>query len=146
MTTPAKLVTTTASSDLKKYEDMDVDQLLSQLSAEEIQMLAKEVDPDVSTVVLRLIVSFYWHLCSSRPWVFTLETMNPSIRVSALIHCERCVKVLHFLLQWNTASSVDIIYKKLRSVYRFMHIVLSVSILKPFRKLYRQIKFEFWTY
>lgn len=46
MTTPAKLVST--NPDLKKYEDMDVDQLLAQLSPEEIQMLAKEVDPDVS--------------------------------------------------------------------------------------------------
>lgn len=47
MTTPAKLVSTN-STDLKKYEDMDVDQLLAQLSPEEIQILAKEVDPDVS--------------------------------------------------------------------------------------------------
>lgn len=46
MTTPAKLVN--ASADLKKYEEMDVDQLLAQLSPEEIQILAKEVDPDVS--------------------------------------------------------------------------------------------------
>ena len=50
MTTPAKIVTTTTTAaELKKYEDMDVDQLLSQLSPEEIQILAKEVDPDVST-------------------------------------------------------------------------------------------------
>lgn len=49
MTTPAKLVTSnTTSIDMKKYEDMDVDQLLAQLSPEEIQMLAKEVDPDDS--------------------------------------------------------------------------------------------------
>lgn len=57
MTTPAKIVTTTTtSSELKKYEDMDVDQLLSQLSPEEIQILAKEVDPDVS---IQLLIEFY---------------------------------------------------------------------------------------
>lgn len=49
VTTPAKIMTTTTTAaDMKKYEDMDVDQLLSQLSPEEIQILAKEVDPDVS--------------------------------------------------------------------------------------------------
>ena len=34
--------------DLSAYEDLDVDQLLEQLSPEEIDILAKEVDPDVS--------------------------------------------------------------------------------------------------
>lgn len=48
MTTPAKLIT--SNPDIKKYEEMDVDQLLAQLSPEEIQILAKEVDPDVSTI------------------------------------------------------------------------------------------------
>ncbi|XKL60396.1 hypothetical protein PGB90_007453 [Kerria lacca] len=46
MTTPAKLIT--SNPDIKKYEEMDVDQLLAQLSPEEIQILAKEVDPDDS--------------------------------------------------------------------------------------------------
>lgn len=56
MTTPAKLVTSnTTSIDMKKYEDMDVDQLLAQLSPEEIQMLAKEVDPDVSIRMYNLL-------------------------------------------------------------------------------------------
>lgn len=41
MTTPAKIIT---GQDLKKYEEMDVDTLLSQLSPEEISILAKEVD------------------------------------------------------------------------------------------------------
>lgn len=45
MTTPAKLY----GRDLSEYDEIDVDTLLSQLSAEEITMLAKEVDPDVST-------------------------------------------------------------------------------------------------
>ena len=44
MTTPAKLY----GKDLSEYDDIDVDTLLSQLSAEEINILAKEVDPDVS--------------------------------------------------------------------------------------------------
>lgn len=48
MTTPAKLY----GKDLSEYDDIDVDTLLSQLSPEEISILAKEVDPDVSLVVL----------------------------------------------------------------------------------------------
>ena len=56
MTTPAKIVTTTTTAaELKKYEDMDVDQLLSQLSPEEIQILAKEVDPDVSLELIAVV-------------------------------------------------------------------------------------------
>lgn len=51
MTTPAKIIT---GQDLKKYEEMDVDTLLSQLSPEEISILAKEVDPDVSHYLLFL--------------------------------------------------------------------------------------------
>lgn len=38
--------------DVGEYDDLDVDQLLAQLSPEEISILAKEVDPDVSTVYL----------------------------------------------------------------------------------------------
>lgn len=34
--------------DVGEYDDLDVDQLLAQLSPEEISILAKEVDPDVS--------------------------------------------------------------------------------------------------
>lgn len=44
MTTPAKLY----GKDLSEYDEIDVDTLLSQLSPEEINILAKEVDPDVS--------------------------------------------------------------------------------------------------
>lgn len=47
MTTPAKLY----GKDLGEYDEMDVDELLSQLSPEEINILAKEVDPDVSLVM-----------------------------------------------------------------------------------------------
>lgn len=46
MTTPAKLY----GKDLSEYDDIDVDTLLAQLSAEEISILAKEVDPDVSSI------------------------------------------------------------------------------------------------
>lgn len=42
MTTPAKLY----GRDLSVYDEIDVDELLSKLSPEEINMLAKEVDPD----------------------------------------------------------------------------------------------------
>ena len=34
--------------DLAEYENMDVDELLSQLSPEELDILSREVDPDVS--------------------------------------------------------------------------------------------------
>lgn len=44
MTTPAKLY----GKDLSEYDEVDVDELLAQLSPEEIKILAKEVDPDVS--------------------------------------------------------------------------------------------------
>jgi tropomodulin len=44
MTTPAKLY----GKDLSEYDDVDVDALLAQLSPEEINILAKEVDPDDS--------------------------------------------------------------------------------------------------
>lgn len=44
MTTPAKLY----GKDLSEYDDVDIDTLLAQLSADEVQILAKEVDPDVS--------------------------------------------------------------------------------------------------
>ena len=43
MTTPAKLY----GKDLSEYDDVDVESLLAQLSPEEINILAKEVDPDV---------------------------------------------------------------------------------------------------
>lgn len=38
--------------DAGEYDDLDVDQLLAQLSPEEISILAKEVDPDVSSLLL----------------------------------------------------------------------------------------------
>lgn len=44
MTTPAKLY----GKDLSEYEEIDVDELLDKLSADEINILAKEVDPDDS--------------------------------------------------------------------------------------------------
>lgn len=44
MTTPAKLY----GKNLSEYDEVDVDELLAQLSSEEIKILAKEVDPDVS--------------------------------------------------------------------------------------------------
>lgn len=47
MTTAAKLY----GKDLSEYDDVDVDELLAQLSPEEINILAKEVDPDVSITI-----------------------------------------------------------------------------------------------
>lgn len=48
MTTPAKLY----GRELSSYDEVDVDELLSKLTQEELTMLAKEVDPDVSTSLL----------------------------------------------------------------------------------------------
>lgn len=53
MTTPAKLY----GKDLSVYDDVDVDELLDKLTAEEISVLAKEVDPDVSTSKLGYLIS-----------------------------------------------------------------------------------------
>lgn len=47
MTTPAKLF----GRELASYDEVDVDELLSKLTTEELNMLAKEVDPDVSTTL-----------------------------------------------------------------------------------------------
>lgn len=47
MTTAAKLY----GKDLSEYDDVDVDELLAQLTPEEINILAKEVDPDVRIIV-----------------------------------------------------------------------------------------------
>jgi Tropomodulin len=55
LTTPAKLY----GKDLSEYDEIDVDELLSQLSPEEINILAKEVDPDVST-----IDQILWEVCT----------------------------------------------------------------------------------
>lgn len=49
-TAPAKLY----GKNLSEYDDLDVDQLLSQLSPEEISILSKEVDPDVSISAILL--------------------------------------------------------------------------------------------
>lgn len=55
MTTPAKLY----GKDLSEYDDIDVDTLLAQLSPEEINILAKEVDPDVSTKIKKINNKIY---------------------------------------------------------------------------------------
>lgn len=44
MTTPAKLF----GRELASFDEVDVDELLAKLTQEELTMLAKEVDPDVS--------------------------------------------------------------------------------------------------
>lgn len=51
MTTPAKLY----GRELSTYDEIDVDELLSKLSQEELTMLAKEVDPDVSLTFCSII-------------------------------------------------------------------------------------------
>lgn len=43
---------TTNEKDQKDDDDIDVDDLLTQLSAEELEMLSKEVDPDVRCILL----------------------------------------------------------------------------------------------
>lgn len=64
MTTPAKLY----GKDLSEYDDIDVDTLLAQLSAEEISILAKEVDPDVSCARVSCCVTPLTHDAFIRPF------------------------------------------------------------------------------
>lgn len=66
MTTPAKLY----GKDLSEYDDIDVETLLAQLSPEEINILAKEVDPDVSCIAIKNVINililyliFRTHFC-----------------------------------------------------------------------------------
>jgi tropomodulin len=62
MTTNTKLY----GKDLSAYDDVDVDTLLSQLSPEEINILAKEVDPDVSTIFkCDFHPELFWKRCIS---------------------------------------------------------------------------------
>jgi hypothetical protein len=42
----------------KEDDDFDVDDLLTQLSAEELEMLSKEVDPDVRKCILNFFFSY----------------------------------------------------------------------------------------
>jgi tropomodulin len=37
-----------STKEMAEYNEMDMDELLAQLSADEINMLSREVDPDVS--------------------------------------------------------------------------------------------------
>lgn len=62
MTTPAKLY----GKDLSEYEDVDVEALLGQLSADEINILAKEVDPDVSKILTILIFQYRYFFLHHR--------------------------------------------------------------------------------
>ena len=56
------------------YDDIDVDDLLEQLSPEELEMLAKEVDPDVSYAPFIIIASIH-HLHYSLQHTETLDTI-----------------------------------------------------------------------
>lgn len=44
--------------ELKEFDDIDVDDLLTQLSAEELEILSKEVDPDVRINAFYLFILF----------------------------------------------------------------------------------------
>ncbi|MPC73710.1 hypothetical protein E2C01_068046 [Portunus trituberculatus] len=55
--------------DLSQYEELDIDDILDQLSPEELEMLAGEVDPDLTSRVAR------------RPaTIFLLSTLSFSIQ------------------------------------------------------------------
>lgn len=69
MTTPAKLY----GKDLNEYDDVDVDTLLAQLSPEEINILAKEVDPDVSKSLWQNL-TYFWILKFQR--IFKIQIFN----------------------------------------------------------------------
>lgn len=71
MTTPAKLF----GKNLADYDEVDVDELLAQLSAEEIKILAKEVDPDVRIYLYTSDTAchqwFNWmQCCETTNWFF----------------------------------------------------------------------------
>lgn len=65
MTTPAKLY----GKDLSEYDEVDVDELLAQLSSEEIKILAKEVDPDVSLFITRVVSLDFFFVFLHEPTV-----------------------------------------------------------------------------
>lgn len=65
--TPAKLY----GKDLSEYDEVDVDALLAQLSPEEINILAKEVDPDVS---FYLIYIKYIFMTQALDYIFFMES------------------------------------------------------------------------
>ena len=44
--------------DLSEYDNMDMDDMLDQLTAEEIELLTRDVDPDVSTPAERRAVTY----------------------------------------------------------------------------------------
>lgn len=54
MTTPAKLF----GRELSSYDEVDVDELLAKLTQEELNMLAKEVDPDVSNFFIFILFKY----------------------------------------------------------------------------------------
>lgn len=58
MTTPARLF----GRELSSYDEVDVDELLAKLTQEELNMLAKEVDPDVSKFCLPSLEKHGTHL------------------------------------------------------------------------------------
>lgn len=77
MTTPAKLY----GKDLSEYDEVDVDELLAQLSAEEIKILAKEVDPDVSISLFFSKLFFVFCFATFKLYIcvileFNLKTSN----------------------------------------------------------------------
>jgi hypothetical protein len=58
--------------DLSEYENMDVDELLTHLSPEELDILSKEVDPDVR---------FWFSFPQERPQI-PFPTPNPNVNVN----------------------------------------------------------------
>ena len=47
--------------DLSAYDDIDIDDLLDQLSPEELELLAGDVDPDVSSSVHDIESRLFWN-------------------------------------------------------------------------------------
>jgi len=71
MTTAAKLY----GKDLSEYDDIDVDKLLAELTPEELNILAKEVDPDVSLFILKTphLTTPLYH-SSLGYWIYIMST------------------------------------------------------------------------
>lgn len=63
--------------DLGEFDDVDVDDLLTQLSAEELEILSKEVDPDVCIIFPIILGHHLWFYSGMLPFSFILYHAGP---------------------------------------------------------------------
>lgn len=87
-----KMSTKLYGKDVKEYEDVDIDTLLAKLTAEELEELNNEVDPDVSRVALEICPGFY---------------LKAELQISFIFSC-----LILFLLKFCTISKVLSIFSR----------------------------------